>query len=254
MISIIIPALNEEKVIKDTIAQFSALDSSSAPFDYEIIVSDGGSTDMTVAIAKEKLASFISGSKALNKVIVFPKDRKQTIAANRNNGARVAQGEFLVFVDSGALLHNPQVFMRKALEHFVRNSQLVGLTVSIKVFPNVASFMDKVVFGTMNVAFTILNNGFNRGTSQGKFQMVRRETFEKIGGYREDLPAAEDTDLFYRLSRIGKTRVDPKLVIYHGSRRAHALGWPKLLFLWYIDATSLFFFNKVISKEWKVIR
>jgi len=240
-LSIIIPTLNEEKAIKDTILQFK----KGMPCGFELIVSDGGSTDRTVEVVQET---------GVHKLVTFPKTRKQTIAGNRNNGAMAATGEFLVFCDSGALLHQPEEFMKQALEEFRKNPRLAALTVSVKVFPEVANFMDKAVFGIMNVAFTVLNNGFNRGTAQGKFQMVRRELFMKINGYREDLPSAEDTDLFYRLSRIGDTRVAPKLVIYHGSRRAHALGWPKLLFIWYIDAASLFFFNKVVSKEWKIIR
>ena len=240
-ISIIIPAYNEEKAIKDTILQFKR----KLPCDCELIVSDGRSKDATAKIAAET---------GVDKLVIFPENKKQNIPANRNHGASQATGEYLMFVDSGVTVVDVDVFIKKGLEHFEKNPQLYGLTCSIKVLPSVATFMDKAVFGIMNVAFTILNNGFNRGTSQGKFQMVRRDMFEKIKGYREDLPCAEDTDLFFRLSLIGQTRIDPKMVIYHGSRRAHALGWPRLLFLWYRDAASLFFFNKVISKEWEAIR
>ncbi len=91
----------------------------------------------------------------------------------------------------------------------------------------------------------------HKGAAQGKFQMIRRDIFEKIGGYNEHLPASEDMELFSRLSRLGKTRIDMKLAIYHPARRAHALGWPKLLLIWNLDALSLLFRGKVISKDWK---
>lgn len=212
---------------------------------------DGGSTDATVRIAQETLAS---GDFPESKVAVFPKDKKQNIPANRNYGASMACGEYIFFVDSGVTIPETEVFITRALDHFKNNPQLVGLTASIKVVPEVATIMDNAVFGSMNMLFYILNNVFHRGAAQGKFQMVRRDMFEKVGGYREDLPAAEDTDLFYRLSLVGRTMIDTDMAVYHTARRAHAIGWPRLLFIWYRDAIWLFFFNKIISKEWKIIR
>jgi hypothetical protein len=41
----------------------------------------------------------------------------------------------------------------------------------------------------------------------------------------------EDADMFRRLSTIGKTMIDPELTVLHTGRRAHQLGWPRLIFM-----------------------
>ena len=41
---------------------------------------------------------------------------------------------------------------------------------------------------------------------------------------RSRLAAAEDMDLFRRLSRIGRTRFESRLTVYHTGRRAHAVS------------------------------
>ncbi len=76
MISIIIPTLKEEKIIGQTVGQFAVLE-----LPHEVIVSDGGSTDSTQAIAEKKGA----------RVIVYHGSERQTIAAGKNLGAREAK-------------------------------------------------------------------------------------------------------------------------------------------------------------------
>jgi GT2 family glycosyltransferase len=63
----------------------------------------------------------------------------------------------------------------------------------------------------------------HRGETSGKIMIVRRSAFDAVKGFREDLVTREDADFFLRLSRIGRTRYDPPLLIYHGARRAHKL-------------------------------
>jgi glycosyltransferase involved in cell wall biosynthesis len=66
MLSIIIPTLNEEKIIKSTLSLLK----SRLKIPHELIVSDGGSNDKTVSIAKEYA----------DKVVVFSEKNRQTIA------------------------------------------------------------------------------------------------------------------------------------------------------------------------------
>jgi len=65
---------------------------------------------------------------------------------------------------------------------------------------------------------------FNRGELLGEFQMIRREAFTRLGRLREDLVTIEDADRFSRLSKIGKTMIDPELMVLHSDRRAHQVG------------------------------
>jgi len=54
--------------------------------------------------------------------------------------------------------------------------------------------------------------------------MIRREAFTRLGRLREDLVTIEDADRFSRLSKIGKTMIDPELMVLHSDRRAHQVG------------------------------
>ena len=84
--------------------------------------------------------------------------------------------------------------------------------------------------------------------------MMPSAVFKKLNGYRPDLVSAEDLDLFYRISRLGKTKTDPGLVIYHTGRRPREIGWPRLIWQWVSNALHIKVFDKAHSKEWTVIR
>ena len=86
MLSFIIPAHNEERWIRRSIAAIrtamEGLDES-----HEIIVVDDSSTDATTRLAE------LDGARVV-------RVEHRQIAATRNAGAREARGEFLFFVDA----------------------------------------------------------------------------------------------------------------------------------------------------------
>jgi GT2 family glycosyltransferase len=113
---------------------------------------------------------------------------------------------------------------------------------------------DRLIFGYMNILHKVLNNILRIGAAPGEFQMIRAEAFKKVGGYNEALMAGEDYDMFRRLRKIGRTYCSNDLVCYHTGRRAHAIGWPRLLTQWAMNNLSTVFFKKSVSSEWKEIR
>ncbi len=239
MISIIIPTFNEERCIADAIKQFSGL-----AIPHEIIVSDGGSTDKTVELAlPEKVI-----------VVRHPADKHQTIASNRNHGARQAKGDFVAFFDADTRIQDPNAFFSRALEHFAKDPYVAAVTPRLRVYPETETFMDRLVFGEISFNFYLMNNVFKVGAAFGKCQIIKRDMFEKISGFREDLPASEDMDLFHRLAKIARTVYDRNVIAYHSARRARAWGWPKLIYTWNRDGLSYYFRNKVVSKEWRPVR
>jgi hypothetical protein len=149
---------------------------------------------------------------------------------------------------------NPDEFLEKALHHFVQDPQLVLLAVNIRVLPELATWADRLVYACVNATIRFQNNVLRRGASQGEFQLMRREAFIKIGGYNENLAVSEDLDLTLRLSKVGRTLFDPFLTAYHTGRRAHILGWPRLLSSWMLNSVMYMVRGKPVSKEWKVIR
>ena len=94
-LSIIIPALNEEKSLP---LLFESIKDQEFK-DYEIILADAGSTDKTLEIAKKYDVRVIKGG--------LP-------AVGRNAGAKVAQGEWLLFLDSDVFLSSN--FLKLLLE------------------------------------------------------------------------------------------------------------------------------------------
>src|SRR3989344_5642131 len=94
-ISIVIPALNEEKCLPILLESIRKQDFR----DYEIIVADANSTDRTADIARKYGAKVVAGG--------MP-------GPGRNKGARAAKGEFLYFFDSDVRF--PKGFLRNTYE------------------------------------------------------------------------------------------------------------------------------------------
>ncbi len=239
MISFIIPTLNEQETIQQTLERLTAYSG-----DHEIIVSDGNSTDGTVEICR----------RFADRVILHDEPRRQTIAEARNVGAAATSGDYLVFLDADVLVPDIDDFFRIAHAAFDADATVVALTGKYRVVPENSTAADKYVFTMLGVQFLLQNNLLGIGGAGGEFQMITADAFRAVGGFDERLPAAEDMDLFRRLSRIGRTRFERRLTVYHSGRRAHAVGWRTLLWQWFSNSVSVFVFRRSVSKEWTVVR
>lgn len=238
MISFIIPTLNEASSLEKTLDCISAYSG-----DKEIIISDGKSTDATIEIAK----------KYTDKIIIYNGTQRQTIGMGRNLWASIANGEYLVFLDADVSIFDPDVFFARAISIMDETSDSVAITAYIRVLPEWETTADKYIFGTLNNVYFILNNILHIGGASGEFQMVRTEAFRKAGWFDEVLIGGEDHEHFRRLARIGRTISAKDLTIFHTGRRAHTIGWPKLLSIWAITMLPMSI-RKFILKEWSVIR
>jgi glycosyltransferase involved in cell wall biosynthesis len=240
MLSIIIPTLNEKSSIRKSLDNLKKMERIS----YEVIISDGRSTDGTIEIVKEYT----------EKIVVYSGAERQTIAHGRNLGANMAEKKFLVFIDSDVIIPEPDEFFEKAIALFEVDDDLGGITVTLKVYPEAETRMDKIFSKMVNVTHHINNNITKTGSSSGEFQMIRHESFKKVGGFNSKLVTYEDNDIFERLAKIGKTKMAKHLTVYHSGRRAHKVGWPKLMSIWIVNAISFKLFKKAATKEWRPIR
>jgi glycosyltransferase involved in cell wall biosynthesis len=241
MLSFIIPTWQEEKVIAETI---NKLRDNFNLVPYEIIISDNQSTDNTLRNA---------GALA-DKIAVAPAGNRQTIGTSRNRGAALAQYEYLVFLDSGVIIPDINNFFKKAIKCFEESPRLLGLTTNVKILPEVATRADRFFCTLVDLWYRFNNNFTHIGIAYGKFQMVKASAFNQIGGFNETLAAGEDAELFYKLSKLGRTRLEPSLTVYHAGRRMHQIGWPRLLLIWAANAVWVLIFKRAISKEWKAVR
>lgn len=240
MISVIIPTYQEERYIGTTLKNLEPLRKKN----FEVIVSDSRSTDGTVAIAR----------RGADRVVVLGANRKRSVAQGRNDGARAARGEYLVFIDADVTVPDPANFFPKALRVFAENPRLVAITAKIKVDPRLSRLSDKIIFGILDLYFGMFNNVFNIGMAPGEFQMMKTSAFREVGGFDEKLAAGEDVDLFYRLSRVGRVRTVWDLIVYHTGRRFHKVGWAVTVYHWIKNAVSVWLFKKSSDKEWEAIR
>jgi len=239
--SIIIPTLNEEKLLPDLLKQLSD-PAFKKKYDYEIIVSDGGSKDKTIEIAKQysDIVEVHSGSK------------KQNIAEGRNVGAKNSNGEILIFLNGDIILPGVEVFFKYIENNFI-NSTYLAMTCFVKVFPQEQILPDKIFHTVFNNYFRLIN-ALGIGMGRGECHVIRKEVFNKFNGYNEELAAGEDFDLFRKIRRAGKILFSKDLFIFESPRRFRKLGYKYVTWIWIKNGFSVFFKEKAISKEWEQIR
>jgi len=208
MVSIIIPTLNEEKYLPDLLA---CLKKQSFK-DFEIIVADAGSTDNTVDVATKFGAKVIKGG--------IP-------CIGRNNGANVATGGILIFIDSDVK------FDESFIENAVKEFNNKNLDFAVPFFKTESDKLKYAMF-FYNANFykrLMQYTRFPDGT--GQFFIAKRKSFEALGGYK-DFHVAEDTDLAWRAARkkykVGT--VSPRF--YSSTRRLEKIGVAWTLFFWSI--------------------
>ena len=238
MISFIIPTLREASVIEKTLLWISQYNGEK-----EIIISDGGSDDGTIEIAR----------KYTDKIIVYKGEKRQTIGMGRNLWASIASGEYFVFVDADVTILNPDIFFAEAFKILENTPNSVALTAPMRVLPEMETRADRIIFWALWYLFMFFNNVIHIGWASGEFQMVRQDAFKKVGGFDEELIGWEDKNHFEKLAKIGRTISARNLLIYHTGRRAHKIGWPRLLMTWMLTLLPIKL-QKIIWNEWKVVR
>jgi glycosyltransferase involved in cell wall biosynthesis len=239
VISIIIPTLREEQFLERTLQNLQSLH-----LPHEVIITDGGSTDRTLDIARAHSA----------KLTVWSEPRRQTFGEAKNAGAALATGAYLVFIDADVIIPSPQAFFEELLRVFAANTKLVAATVPLKPYVENHSWIDAFFSAPLNWFYIVSNNVFRSGNSSGEFQMVRTEAFKKIGGFGEHLAAGEDNELFRRLATFGRTLSYHKLCVRHSLRRPHKLGWLTTYFIWIKNGLSVALRGRAAYKEWSVVR
>ncbi len=240
MISIIVPAINEEKLLDRMLSQFTP--ELVRQQDLELVVSDGGSTDETLAIAR-KLA---------HKVVENNGGVKQTIALGRNIGAGQSNGEVLVFLNADTLVKDPLYFFTRLREEISRTG-VVALTCSVEVYPFEQRWIDHLFHNFYNWFFVMMNR-VGMGMGRGECHIMRRDVFDMVKGYEPRIAAGEDYDMFRRLRKLGRVEFLKDVVVYESPRRYRKYGYAYVTASWFLNFLSIFFLRRSILSEWKPVR
>jgi len=199
MISFIVPAYNEERLLGATLdALRAAALATGEP--YELIVADDASTDRTAAIAAQHGAILVSVA-------------HRQIAATRNSGARKANGDWLIFVDADTLVS--EAVVRSAVEAL--RSGAVGGGAAVE--------FDGTVPLYARLLLPVLVRSFRwAGLAAGCFLFCTRNAFAAVGGFDEAFYGAEELVMSRALKRHGRFVVLRQAVITSGRKlRTHSV-------------------------------
>lgn len=191
-VSVIIPVYNEEKYIESCI--ISLINQTYPREKMEWIVIDGNSTDETVKIIEKYNKEYPL------KIINNPK-RKTPISLNM--GIRSSRGKYIIRFDAHATYSND--YIEKCI-YYLENTTAdnVGGYVETKadgVIGNAIARMLSTRFGVGGASFRTGNDtGYVDTVPFGAF---RREVFEKVGLFDEELLRSEDNDINARIREHG---------------------------------------------------
>ena len=195
-VSIIIPTRNEEKFVEKCLRSF--LDSDYPGELIEIIVVDGKSDDRT-----EEIVGKISSSD--NRVQLIKNEKKITPVA-MNLGIKASKGEYVFF--SGAHSEMPSDYVKKCIQHALEtNADNVGGVV--KTEPKVNSAVGRAIAEVLSHPIGVGGAKFRTGVSRPTevdtvpFGCYKREVFDRIGYFNEQLVRNQDIELNLRLKRAG---------------------------------------------------
>ena len=214
--------------------------------DAELIVSDGGSTDATLDIAR----------KHADVVVLHEEPRRQTIAEGRNQGACNAKGDVLVFINGDTVPKNLDVFTACLAAFAIRTGRYArasALACPVGFADSEQQFRDRVFHVVYN-SYVRLLSLLRVGAGRGECQVVRREMFERVGGYRKELVAGEDFDLFARIGLRGRVLFAHELHVIESPRRFRKFGYLRVLGSWTVNALSVMFTGRSSSDEWEPVR
>jgi GT2 family glycosyltransferase len=208
-VSIVIPVYNKWKYTLNCLKSIC----ENTGGDYEVVVIDDASTDAT--------ATILSNVRNLNLVT---SEQNMGFVGSCNRGARASKGNYILFLNNDTMV--TKGWLPPLLE--IIEKEDVGAVGSKLVYPD----------GTLQEAGGLIWNdgtGWNYGRGDGYEKpeynyvrqvdycsgaclLVKRELFEKIGGFDERFKPAycEDTDLCFSLRSLGyKVLYQPMSAVVH---------------------------------------
>ncbi|PCM45656.1 glycosyltransferase family 2 protein [Marinobacter sp. ANT_B65] len=191
LVSVIVPVYNRAHLVSETIE--SILAQTYEPV--EIILINDGSTDESLSILKKYEGQFPENIRVIDQ-------KNQGQIAARNNGIKIAQGEYVAFLDSDDLWLEEK--LERQIPLFEEGVALVysgtniidenGLT--IRTEP-----ADQSISGYIYPQLLVKNR------MTGGTVVVTAEVLKQVGGFSTEFKAAENWDLWLRICKLYSARV-----------------------------------------------
>ncbi len=241
--SIIVPVLNEEKLLPAFLRNVKEVVAGGEHYRSELIIADGGSCDSSLGIVAQQadIVLDLSGKTVNN------------IASGRNAGAKEARGDLLIFCNADVIFDEPARFLERLDTEFKEDEEMVALAAWVETFPEEEKLADKLFHSFYNHYFRLLNQ-LGVGMGRGECIVVRKKSFFEAGGFDEAFPAGEDFELFNKLIRLGRVKYSKAVKVFESPRRFREYGYLKVTALWTVNATSVYFRKRSVSTKWKQVR
>ncbi len=206
-LSIIIPALNEEKYLPKLLKSIALQDFQGK---MQVIVVDGNSQDHTIQVAER----FNNELPELSILAL----RKRGIGYQRNRGAQKAKYKYLLFIDADIIL--PKNFLIRFLKKVNMQEQFIRSATIWVAERDIRSYLVFVVMYPLTLLIIVLSK-----ITPGFLLLTTKENHIKINGFREDLKIAEDIDYGWRLIEAGaKYHVHYYPFVLFSTRRLRKIG------------------------------
>ena len=190
LVSVIVPCFNEEEVIQKAVQSVLNLNYPN----FEVIIVDDGSTDLTLTLANTLL---------VEKRVRVIYQRNQGKAEALNRGIEEALGEFVLCVDADSLIDSDVIL--NGLPYFEDDPLLGAVAGSVKVGN------EKNILTRFQELEYIVGLNFHKSAQSflsmvtivpGPIGLFRKKAIQAIGGYHSNT-FAEDCDLTIRLLLAG---------------------------------------------------
>lgn len=205
-LSIIIPCKNEEKYIGGLL---NSILHQELPISYEIIISDANSNDKTLAIIDE-----------YKDVLPIRIIKGGLPSIGRNNGAIEASGDIFLFLDSDCYFNDKKIIF-EAVKSIKSGNDLVGVLLDSE-----SSLRVKLLYYITNII--VLLSKLDKPFVVGGFLMIKKDIFQSIGGFDEDLMHCED---YFLSKNVKPNKFDIlKRRVYFDDRRFKKVGINNFIF------------------------
>ena len=229
LISIIVPAFNEEKLLGATLRAIAMATTAwtSRGWTHELIVCDNNSTDRTAEIAASVGA----------RVVFEPINQ---IARARNRGASVAAGKWLLFIDADS---EPSGGLLEELAEAIESGKHVACGARLRF--EAPSLLLWFLAGVWSI--------WSRLGRQmaGSFVAVEATAFREVGGFSTELFVGEELDLSRRLQGVGRDRYPAQTIRILGR---HPLLTSDRKMKLYTKGETLRFALRSLRSPWQVMR
>ncbi len=199
-VSLCIISYNEETVIKGLLNQVS--NQSYPKKKTELVLVDSGSEDHT----KQILSDFMTENRNdyMNIIVLDNPDKSQ--AAGWNTAVCGAAGDIIIRVDAHAEI--PENFIEENVKLIQSGESVCGGARPNKIYDptpmkEMLFLAETSMFGSSIAGYRRKNEEEKKYVSSVFHAAYRREVFETVGGFNEDLGRTEDNEFHYRVRCAG---------------------------------------------------